>query len=168
MPVSYGWFPGHASALGFDYFDESADDPQIKGSFLVALHGSTDLDLQRGYKLVIVRKGKKNQDFLNGFLQGQNVYGRPCDVFKLDASSFLFTDDKFGVVYYVRPKGWATQIALNFGEPEKPEVQAAALITGDLPSSNICLPFLIPLAISGLLSILRLNRFFGNRHATIG
>lgn len=104
MPVSYAWFPAHTSALGFDYFDDSADDPQIKGSFLVALHGSTDLDLKRGYKIVIVRKGKKNQDFLNGFLQGKNVYGRPCDVFKLDPNSFLFTDDKFGVIYYVRPR----------------------------------------------------------------
>lgn len=104
MPVAYSWFPAHTSALGFDYFDNTTADPQIKGGFLVALHGSTDLDLQRGYKIVLARKGKKNQDFLTGFLQGKTVYGRPCDVFKLDADSFLFTDDKFGVVYYVRPK----------------------------------------------------------------
>jgi glucose/arabinose dehydrogenase len=104
MPVSYGWFPARSSALGFDYFDNTTEDPQLKGSFLVALHGSTNLDIQRGYKLVVLRKGKRNQDFLTGFLKGSTVFGRPCGLMKLDANSFLFTDDKFGVIYYVRPK----------------------------------------------------------------
>lgn len=104
MPVSYGKFPAHSSALGFDYFDNATEDPQIKGSFLVALHGSTDENIGHGYKIVMMRKGKKNHDFINGFLVGKTVYGRPCGIMKLDANSFLFTDDKFGVIYYVRPK----------------------------------------------------------------
>ena len=39
-----------------------------------------------------------------GFLQGSTVNGRPCDILKLDASSFLFTDDYSGVVYLIRKK----------------------------------------------------------------
>jgi glucose/arabinose dehydrogenase len=51
-----------------------------------------------------MRKGAKLQDFMNGFLQGKTVVGRPCDIMKLSADSFLFTDDYSGIVYYVRKK----------------------------------------------------------------
>jgi hypothetical protein len=36
---------------------------------------------------------------------------------KLDANSFLFTDDNKGIVYLVRKKGTKTQIAMNENEP---------------------------------------------------
>ena len=104
VPVSYGFFPAHASALGFDYFDENTTDSKINGAFLVALHGSTDERIGHGYKIVIMRKGAKLQDFMNGFLVGKTVYGRPCDIMKLDENSFLFSDDRAGVIYYVRKK----------------------------------------------------------------
>jgi glucose/arabinose dehydrogenase len=110
VPKSYAFFPAHSSALGFDYFDEQTTGETIKNSFLVALHGSTDKDLAKGYKIVIVRKGKNPQDFINGFLQGKTVLGRPCGIMRLDADSFLFTDDASGIVYYVRRKGAITKI----------------------------------------------------------
>jgi glucose/arabinose dehydrogenase len=49
-----------------------------------------------------MRRGEKLQDLITGFLQAGKVNGRPCDIMKLDADSFLFTDDNAGVVYYVR------------------------------------------------------------------
>ncbi len=104
VPKSYGYFPAHSSALGFDYFDETNTGETIKNAFLVALHGSTNKDIGHGYKIVIMRKGGKLEDFINGFLQGKTVFGRPCDIMKLDANSFLFTDDHNGVIYYVRKK----------------------------------------------------------------
>ncbi len=110
VPAPYGFFPAHASALGFDYFDDAETDATIKDSFLVALHGSTNKNVGSGYKIVIMRKGAKNQDFLNGFLIGKTVIGRPCGIMKLDANSFLFTDDYNGIVYYVRKKGSRTKI----------------------------------------------------------
>ena len=104
VPSSYGYFPAHSSALGFDYFNDPNADDTIKNAFLIALHGSTDKTIGHGYKIVIMRKGEKLQDFINGFLQGKTVVGRPCDIMKLDANSFLFTDDYNGVVYYVKRK----------------------------------------------------------------
>ncbi len=101
----YAFFPAHASALGFDRFDDPDTDASIKGSFLVALHGSSDKNLRRGYKIVIMREGKAPQDLVNGFLSKGSVLGRPCDIMKLGANSFLFTDDDRGVVYLVRKKG---------------------------------------------------------------
>lgn len=101
VPAPYAFFPAHASALGFDYFGD--DSPaSIKNSFLVALHGSTDKRIGHGYKIVVMRKGEPLRDLITGFLTGGVVVGRPCDIYRLDADSFLFTDDNKGVVYYVR------------------------------------------------------------------
>lgn len=104
VPRSYAFFPAHSSALGFDYFDDLTESKTLQNSFLVALHGSTDKTVGHGYKVVIMRKGEKLQDFLTGFLQGKTVNGRPCDVFKLSPDSFLVSDDHNGVVYFVRKK----------------------------------------------------------------
>ena len=41
---------------------------------------------------------------LTGFRDYRTVNGRPCDIFKLNESSFLLTDDASGVIYYVRRK----------------------------------------------------------------
>jgi glucose/arabinose dehydrogenase len=51
-----------------------------------------------------MRKNQKLQDFVSGFLVGKTVYGRPCDILRLDENSFLFSDDRAGVIYYVRRK----------------------------------------------------------------
>ena len=104
IPKAYSRFQAHSSAMGFDYFDDKTAEPFIKNSFLMALHGSTNKSLKRGYKVVVVRKGARHRDFLTGFLQGRNVHGRPLDVFKLSADNFLISDDHTGVVYYLRPK----------------------------------------------------------------
>lgn len=103
VPAPYAFFPAHASALGFDYFGD--DSPaSIRDSFLVALHGSTDKRIGHGYKIVVMRKGEKVQDLITGFLAGGVVLGRPCDIYQVDANSFLFTDDNKGVIYLVRPR----------------------------------------------------------------
>ena len=106
VPLAWAYFPAHSSALGFDFFDQRTPDANLKNSMLVALHGSTDRNQGRGYKIVATRGGdEKTQDFITGFVQGINTYGRPCDILKMSPTSFLFSDDRGGVVYYVRRKG---------------------------------------------------------------
>jgi glucose/arabinose dehydrogenase len=102
VAAPYAFFPAHASALGFDYFDDPESPESNKGSFLISLHGSTNKAVGHGYKVVLMRKGQKPQDFITGFLQGGNVVGRPCDIMKIGANSFLFTDDHIGIVYLIR------------------------------------------------------------------
>jgi glucose/arabinose dehydrogenase len=103
-PLAYRGFGAHSSPLGFERFDSTATDANLKNSFLVALHGSSKLSLRRGYSIVRVRKEGSPQDFVRGFLQGGRIYGRPADVMRRGADSFLFTDDHAGVVYYVFKK----------------------------------------------------------------
>ena len=104
VPRSYSYFKAHSSAMGFDYFGSETNSDFIKNSFLIALHGSTDKSLRRGYKVVVVRKGQKHRDFITGFLHKRKVNGRPLDIYKLSPDSFLLSDDHGGVVYLVRKK----------------------------------------------------------------
>lgn len=90
----------YTDVKGQDWFYLAETD--LKNSFLVALHGSTDRNDRRGYKIVTVRENNRQQDFITGFVEGRNTFGRPCDVMKISPDSFLFTDDRGRVVYYVR------------------------------------------------------------------
>ena len=90
----------YTDVKGQDWFYLAETD--LKNSFLVALHGSTNRDDGRDYKIVTVRENNRQQDFITGFVEGRNTFGRPCDVMKISPDSFLLTDDRGGVVYYVR------------------------------------------------------------------
>ncbi len=111
VTAPYAYFPARSSALGFDYFDDTDAPDVLKNGFVVSLHGSTNKAIGHGYKIVVMRKGEPLQDLITGFLQGRKVVGRPCDVFKLDPNTFLFTDDYSGIVYLVRKKGTTAAIA---------------------------------------------------------
>ena len=90
----------HTAPLGFEYF-ESLNSRDLTGAFLIALHGSTNKRIGRGYKVVRVdAKRSRPEDFITGFLQNRIVNGRPCDIFRF-GDGFLLTDDKAGVIYYV-------------------------------------------------------------------
>lgn len=119
VPLAMSGFPGHASALGFQFFEAAMDDdqnpnsnydPALQNSYLVALHGSTKTELQHGYRIVRVgENGGAAQDFITGFQSGpRTINGRPCGIFRVGPDTFLFTDDNAGVIYYVYKKrgGW--------------------------------------------------------------
>jgi glucose/arabinose dehydrogenase len=93
---------GHTAPLGLEYFQDGPSG--LERSFLVALHGSTNKRIARGYKVVKVANGTgKPEDFITGFLDQGRVNGRPCDIFAF-GDGFLLTDDNAGVIYYLSPK----------------------------------------------------------------
>ena len=104
VPSAYAAFSAHSSPLGLEYFDAGTSSPNLRNSFLVALHGSSDHKMNRGHSIVRVKQGGGVEDFISGFLQNGTVYGRPADIMRMSADAFLFTDDHAGVVYYVRRK----------------------------------------------------------------
>ena len=100
VPKALVPFPAHSSPLGFEYFDDS---------FLVALHGSTNRRIGRGYRVVRVLESRLGtmEDFITGFIEPGKVAkinGRPADIFAFDKDGFLLTDDHGGVIYYVYRK----------------------------------------------------------------
>ena len=100
-PLAFASFGAHSSPLGLEYFDSTATLPALKNSFLVALHGSSKRALGRGYGIARVRSGQVPEDFIDGFLDGNSLNGRPAGILRVGADAFLFTDDTAGVVYYV-------------------------------------------------------------------
>ncbi len=154
VPTAYAYFPAHGSALGFDYFDDANTDATIKNAFLVSLHGSTNKNIGHGYKIVIMRKGEKLQDFINGFLQDKTVLGRPCDIMKLDANSFLFTDDYSGIVYYVRKKDWKSAENTNQTKTEEESNKAISANTEKSePKNKNCLSLSTVLLVLGAWAV---------------
>jgi glucose/arabinose dehydrogenase len=105
VPAAYNTFVAHGAPLGVEYFDGTAQSPELRDSFLVALHGGSKLSLRRGYSLVRVKAASPPEDFLTGFLKNGKVLGRPCGILRTGPDAFLFTDDHGGVIYYVHRRG---------------------------------------------------------------
>jgi glucose/arabinose dehydrogenase len=116
VPAAYAAFDAHSSPLGFEFFDsvdmgpvsKSGGGSPLRGSFLVALHGSTKESLNRGYRVVRLHESRQTadqpEDFIDGFLAAGKINGRPVDILKFGIDAFLLTDDRAGVVYYVYEK----------------------------------------------------------------
>jgi glucose/arabinose dehydrogenase len=109
VPRALATFPAHAAPLGVAYFDAQST-PALRNSFLVALHGSSDIALGHGYKIVRVDERGAVSDFITGFYKNGTRYGRPVDIFVRDTqsavsgrSTFFFTDDFDGALYVVYP-----------------------------------------------------------------
>ncbi len=102
-PKAFLGFKAHSAPLGFDYF-KNFDDAALRNAVLVALHGSTSVWRERGNSIVRVEANNKYTEIVSGFLTGKTEadrHGRPCDILMNNSSSFFFTDDLNGVLYYV-------------------------------------------------------------------
>lgn len=110
-PPALATFPPRSAPLGVHYFDGSAP-PELRNSFLVALHGSFDPLVGNGYRIVRVTPEGEIATFMDGFLSragGTPVrYGRPVAFLPYDDDSFFFTDDYHGRVYWVHRQPTAT------------------------------------------------------------
>jgi glucose/arabinose dehydrogenase len=101
VPAALAAFDAHSAPLGLEHFG-TGEPTELSNSFLVALHGSTNKSLGRGYRVVRVPEpGGAPSDFITGFQQAGRVYGRPADIYSYGPGAFLLTDDHAGVVYYV-------------------------------------------------------------------
>ena len=106
VPPAFTTFNAHSSPLGVALFP--ANDPLLKNTFLVALHGAGHPRIGTGYKVVsFTAQDRTPRDFLTGFLERDGnqarVLGRPCGIYRLVPDSFLVTDDIQGVIYAVYP-----------------------------------------------------------------
>lgn len=100
VPPAWAGLPAHVAPLGFDRFGPAADTV-LRNSFLIALHGSGSVAMERGYAIVRVGPDRSSDRFIDGFLVNGKRYGRPCDILRVSENAFFFTDDYAGVVYYV-------------------------------------------------------------------
>nr|WP_235919476.1 sorbosone dehydrogenase family protein [Aureimonas psammosilenae] len=96
----------HVAALGLTFSQGSAlPTPYADGAF-VGEHGSWNRDAFNGYKVVFVpfRDGKpsgKAQDFVTGFIDGDQAHGRPVGVGIDGTGALLVADDAGNTVWRI-------------------------------------------------------------------
>lgn len=98
--VSFG---PHTAPLGVTYFEDASSE--LAHTFLVALQGSWQPELRKGYQVVRVTEDGAIDVFIDG-LQAPNGerLARPVGILQKDKGSFFFTDDYNGKIYYVYAK----------------------------------------------------------------
>ncbi len=99
----------HVAPLGLAFYtgDQFPDDYQ--GDLIIAEHGSWNRSDKIGYRLkrVTFEEGAVTgqEVFAEGWLQGQEDWGRPNDVLVLPDGSLLVSDDKADAIYRITYTG---------------------------------------------------------------
>ena len=97
-------FRAHNAPLGITFVRGATAPEDLRGTALVALHGSWNRTRKDGYKVVSLHwtpGGIEERDFLTGFLVDEDVVGRPVDVAEGPDGSFYVSDDYAGAIYRV-------------------------------------------------------------------
>jgi glucose/arabinose dehydrogenase len=109
-PPAHG-FAAHNAPLGIVFLRGGALPEPYRGAALVALHGSWNRTRKDGYKVVSLHWGAdgtiREEDFLVGFLEDEDVIGRPVDVAEGPDGTIFVSDDYAGAVYRVTQAGVA-------------------------------------------------------------
>jgi len=96
----------HSAPLGLAFYYGNNFPEQYKGDLFVAFHGSWNRGVPTGYKIVVIDMNDFTvKDFATGWLQGNNVIGRPVDIIVADDGSLFVSDDNAGRIYRIYYEG---------------------------------------------------------------
>lgn len=100
----------HAAALGLEFYRGAQFPSEYRHQILIAEHGSWNRSQKIGYRISLVRLNGNSEvmsyeTFAEGWLQGQENWGRPVDLEHLPDGSLLVSDDQKGVVYRISYTG---------------------------------------------------------------
>jgi glucose/arabinose dehydrogenase len=98
----------HAAALGMRFYTGNMLPAEYKNRILIARHGSWNRERKEGYDVLQVTPQEKGaalvETFAQGWLEGDNFWGRPVDVQVLRDGSLLVSDDWNGAIYRIAYK----------------------------------------------------------------
>jgi len=97
-------FPAHSAPIAFAFFDNGRN----KGDALVCWHGSWNRKNPSGYKVEHIKFDNKgnptgSEDFLTGFLIGNQRFGRPAGL-AIGSGVVYISDDANGIIYALKQK----------------------------------------------------------------
>jgi glucose/arabinose dehydrogenase len=99
----------HVAALGMLFYTGDMFPSEYDGQILIAEHGSWNRSVPIGYRLTLVRldgnEAVSYEPFAQGWLQGDDAWGRPVDLLQLDDGSILVSDDFAGAIYRITYSG---------------------------------------------------------------
>ena len=100
----------HVAALGMRFYTGTQFPAAYRNQIFIAEHGSWNRSQKIGYRVSIVRldatgKAIAYEPFAEGWLDGQQAWGRPADVLVAPDGSLLVSDDSAGAIYRIRYRG---------------------------------------------------------------
>jgi hypothetical protein len=96
----------HVASLGMRFYTGAQFPTEYHNQVFIAEHGSWNRSQKTGYRVALVRldgsgKAIAYQPFAEGWLQGQQAWGRPADVLGAPDGSLLVSDDTAGAIYRI-------------------------------------------------------------------
>ncbi len=96
----------HVAPLGIDFYTGGMFPAEYQNQAFIAEHGSWNRREKIGYRIKLVHFDEAGmatgqEVFAEGWLDGQEDWGRPVDVETLPDGSILISDDKANVIYRV-------------------------------------------------------------------
>ncbi|WGL15336.1 PQQ-dependent sugar dehydrogenase [Microbulbifer bruguierae] len=104
----------HVAPLGVKFYTGTQFPAEYRNQVLIAEHGSWNRSNKIGYRVTKVTLNDKGeatsyQPFIDGWLQGEEVWGRPVDVLVMPDGALLISDDYAGAIYRVTYPGISDQ-----------------------------------------------------------
>lgn len=98
----------HVAALGMRFYTGKQFPETYQNAAFIAQHGSWNRSSKVGYRISVAKtKGNEVTDyqtFAEGWLEGENAWGRPADVLVMPDGSLLVSDDFANVIYRITYK----------------------------------------------------------------
>lgn len=95
----------HVAALGMRFYTGSMFPPEYHQQIFIAQHGSWNRSEKIGYRIMRVRlaghQAVQYHVFAEGWLQGEEAWGRPVDVQVMPDGALLVSDDHAGAIYRI-------------------------------------------------------------------
>lgn len=99
----------HVAALGMRFYTGASFPIDYRNRLFIAQHGSWNRSTKVGYRIIGVRvRAGQVVDwapFAEGWLQGEQSWGRPVDVEIAPDGALLVSDDKAGAIYRISYSG---------------------------------------------------------------
>jgi len=96
----------HVAPLGLSFYTGAMFPAEYRNQLFIAEHGSWNRSSKIGYRIKLVRFDDDGnflgqEVFAQGWLQGQDSWGRPNDVLVMPDGALLVSDDQAGVIYRI-------------------------------------------------------------------
>ena len=97
----------HVAPLGMRFYTGTQFPAEYRNQVFIAEHGSWNRSKRIGYRVTLVRldeqgRAVRYEPFAEGWLQDENVWGRPADVIVAPDGALLVSDDYAGLIYRIR------------------------------------------------------------------
>jgi glucose/arabinose dehydrogenase len=98
----------HVAPLGMRFYTGTMFPQEYRSQIFIAEHGSWNRSEKIGYRIMLVSRDERGvlrySVFAEGWLQGQQAWGRPADVLVMPDGALLVSDDWAGVIYRISYK----------------------------------------------------------------